>query len=252
MNTGLRARPFRSHRTLRITLRDKVSTVAALLLGIVAGYALLLFAWEPGLRFAATLAGGSAHNAASIPDRYLGIAYAVIVPVMPALRAPDMLWTATACGLIVLACAVLPGQRLLTYWLVANAVVLGGSALYAFFNGSVGYDAAPFMTLVARTSLVCIGAAPLFLTFVSMLLPLSFLERAAMIAGGLACEFVLAVLRIGAFSLLLGRFGSTPEANLYLFAGPLLDVLYFIAVYAVAVSFAGKRIALRQEAWSWL
>lgn len=252
MSTGLRARPFRSHRTLRITARDRVSTLAALVLGLLAAYALLLFAWEPGMRFAATLVNGGAVAASPAADNYLEIAYAVIVPVMPALKAPDMLWTAAACGLIVLACAVLPGQRLLTYWLVANAAVLGGSALYAFFNGSVGYDAAPFMTLVARTSLVCIAAAPIFLTLVSMLLPLSFLERAAMIGGGLAFEFVLAILRIAAFALLLGRFGSTPQANLYLFAGPLLDVLYFIAVYAVAVSFAGKRIARRQEAWSWL
>lgn len=250
MSTGLRARPFRSHRTLRITAGDRISTFAALILGLLAAYALLLFGWEPGMRFAATLVSGSA--AAPAADKYLEIAYAVIVPVMPALKAPEMLWTAAACGLIILACAVLPGQRLLTYWLVANAAVLGGSALYAFFNGSVGYDAAPFMTLVARTSLVCIAAAPLFLTLVSMLLPLSFLERAAMIGGGLAFEFALAILRIAAFALLLGRFGSTPQANLYLFAGPLLDVLYFIAVYAVAVSFAGKRIARRQEAWSWL
>lgn len=251
MSTGLRARPFRSHRTLRITGRDRLSTLAALFLGLLAAYALLLFAWEPGMRFAATLVSGSA-TSSSAADRYLEIAYAVIVPVMPALKAPGMLWTAAACALIVLACAVLPGQRLLIYWLVANAAVLGGSALYAFFNGSVGYDAAPFMTLVARTSLVCIAAAPLFLTFVSMLLPLSFFERVAMIGGALAFEFVLAVLRIAAFGLLLGRFGSTPQANLYLFAGPLLDVLYFIAVYAVAVSFAGRRIARRQEAWSWL
>lgn len=225
---------------------------AAFILGLLAAYALLLFAWEPGMRFAATLVSGSSIAAAPELDRYLGIAYTVIVPVMPALKAPDVLWTASACGLIVLACAVLPGQRLLTYWLVANAAVLGGSALYAFFSGSVGYDAAPFMTLVARTSLVCIGAAPLFLTLVSMLLPFSFVERAIMIACALACEFVLAVLRIAAFALLLGHFGNTPQANLYLFAGPLLDVLYFIAVYSLAVSFAGKRIALRQEAWSWL
>lgn len=243
------ARPFRSHRTFRLTAADRWSTLAALILGLLAAYVLLLFAWEPAMRFAAALTGS---GAASAPDQYLGIAYGVAVPSMPALKESHMLWTAAACALAILAAALLQGQRLLKYWLVANLAVLGGSALYAFFNGSVGYDAAPFMTLVARTSLVTIAAAPLFLTLVSVLLPLSLIERILMIGAALACLFALAILRIAVFALLLGHFGSTPQANLYLFTGPLLDVLYFIAVYSVAVSFAGKRLARSQEAWLWL
>jgi hypothetical protein len=61
MSTGLRARPFRSHRTLRITARDRVSTLAALVLGLLAAYALLLFAWEPGLYRARNRTGAMGH-----------------------------------------------------------------------------------------------------------------------------------------------------------------------------------------------
>jgi len=203
------------------------------------------------MQFAAHTAFGSAAHI--VTDTYLGIAYSVAVPVMPAVDAAAALWTAAGCGLVVFASAVLPGQRNpVRYWLNANALVLGGSALYAFFHGTVGYDAAPFMVLVTRTGLLTIAVAVPFLTAISMLLPLSIVERLAMLACALAFELAIYIVRVAAFALVLAHFGSITQANLYIFAGPLLDVAYLLAVYSVTLSVAGKRLMRREAVWNWL
>lgn len=244
-------RPFRSHRTFRTSAGDGIVALLTALAGFAAAYAAMRYAWAPCMQFAAQAAFGSAGHA--VTDRYLGFAYSVVVPVMPAVDAAAALWTAAACALVVFASAVLPGQRNpVRYWLNANALVLGGSALYAFFHGTVGYDAAPFMFLVTRTGLLTIAAAVPFLTIVSMLLPLSALERLAMLACALAFELAIYVVRVAAFSLVLAHFGSIPQANLYIFAGPLLDVAYLLAVYSVTLSIAGKRLMRREAVWNWL
>jgi hypothetical protein len=227
-------------------------TLFALVLGLVAVYAILRYAWAPCMHLAAlAIHGGNA--GAVFTDRYLGVTYEVPVPSMPALGIAAAIWTAAACALTVLASSIFPGQRTpLRYWINANALVLGGSALYAFFNGTVGYDAAPFVTLLTRTGLLTLAAAPMFLTVVSMLLPLSFLERLGMIAVCLAIELAICAVRVAAFALFLQHFGSIPQANLYMFAGPLLDVAYFMAAYSVAVSFASRRLSRTEQVWKWL
>lgn len=245
-------RPFRSHRTFRTRTADGVLSLAATIAGLAAAYGLMRYAWAPCMHVAAMATFGSAAGHALI-DRYFGIAYTVAVPVMPAMDAAAALWTAAACALVVFASAVLPGQRNpLRYWINANALVLGGSALYAFFHGTVGYDAAPFMLLIARTGLLTIAVAVPFLSVVSMLLPLSLLERLGMIASALAFEMAISVVRVAAFPLVLQHLGSIPQANLYIFAGPLLDVAYLLAVYSVTLSLAGKRLARREGVWNWL
>ncbi len=250
--TARTPRPFRSHRTFRTSFGDGVLTVGALIVGLYAAYAVVLYAWAPCMHLA-TLAAASAGAVPIAADRYLGIAYEIPLPAMPAIDAIGALWVTAACALAVLASALLPGKRTpLRYWLNANALVLGGSALYAFFHGTVGYDAAPFMTLVGRTGLLTMVAAVPFMTVVSALLPLTFFERIVMMACGLAFEVVVCTVRVAAFALFLHRFGSIPQANLYIFAGPLLDVAYFLAVYSVTVSIAGKRLARTEGAWKWL
>ena len=244
-------RPFRSHRTFRTGSVDAILSLAAAIAGLAAAFAVMRYAWAPCMQFAAQSALGSAAHI--VTDTYLGIAYSVAVPVMPAVDAATALWTAAACGLVVFASAVLPGQRNpVRYWLNANALVLGGSALYAFFHGTVGYDAAPFMVLVTRTGLLTIAVAVPFLTAISMLLPLSIFERLTMLACALAFELAVYIVRVAAFALVLAHFGSIPQANLYIFAGPLLDVAYLLAVYSVTLSIAGKRLMRREAVWNWL
>lgn len=245
-------RPFRSHRTFRTTLGENASTVLAFALGVVAVYAILRYAWAPLMHLAALAAHG-ADAGAILRDRYLGVVYEVPVSSMPAVGMAAAIWTAAACALTLLASSTLHGRRTpLRYWINANLLVLGASALYGFFNGTVGYDAAPFMMLVTRTGLLTLAAAPIFLTVVSMLLPLSFSERLCMIAVCLAIELVMCAVRVAAFALFLQHFGSIPQANLYMFAGPLLDVAYFMTAYSVALSFTSRRLSRTEKVWKWL
>ena len=253
LSTAARApRPFRSHRTFRTGVRESALALGACVLGGICAYGALVYAWAPCLRFAAAVAFG-ANGALMLPDRYLGIAYAVPLPVMPAVGVAPAIWTASACALVIFASSLLPGARTpLRYWINANALVLGGSALYAFFHGTVGYDAAPFMLLITRTGLLTIAIAVPFLTIVSAMLTFTFIERVAMIAAALAFELVAYTVRVAAFALFLQYFGSVPQANLYIFAGPLLDVAYFIAVYSMTASMASARLARTEDAWKWL
>ena len=244
-------RPFRSHRTLRMGFANAVFSLGAFLVGLAGAYGAAVYAWAPCMRFATSLVTPS--GTMSLADTYLGIVYVVPAPFMPAVSEATAIWTAAACALLLLASAVLPaGRTPLRYWINANLLVLGGSALYVFFHGTVGYDAAPFMLLMARTGLLTIAAIVPFLMVVSALLPLTFLERAGMFVCGLLLALAVCTVRIAAFALFLQHFGAIPQANLYIFAGPLLDVAYFIAVYSVTVSIAAARISRLEAAWQWL
>jgi hypothetical protein len=176
-----------------------------------------------------------------------------LVPGAATVSAAAALTIAVGAALLLAILSILPNDRNpLRYWISANLLVLFGSALFIYFTGRVGYDAATFMLLVERTSVLVILCAPAFLSIISILLPFSFLERFGMVVAVVLVDMVFATVRVAAFALFAATFGGLVQGNLYLFFGPLMDVVYAISVYSIAVVMLGRRIARSSEAWAWL
>ena len=246
-------RPHRSHRTLRVSRFSFLLSAIALVIAVVLTYIALYYIWPIGTQQVAQFLARTSLVTTSMPDSYLNIRSQLAVPVLPALSLMGALTVAGVCAAIVVLGAILPGSKApIRYWILANALVLMITTLWAFFTGNVAYDAQAFMQLVSRTSTMMIIVAPVFALAVAALLPFTFWERLSMIVAMVALDYVIALVRLTAFPLLLARFGTIAEPNLYLFFGPLLDVVYFICVYSFGVVSLSRRLAKNEEAWEWL
>ena len=220
---------------------------------MVAAYIALLYAWPRATAwFCDVLVRSAAPIAGTTQDSFLYIVSTVPIPLLPPLEVRGALNVAGICAVIVVLVGLLRKNSPLPLWFQANVIALMVAALWAFFNGTVAYDGPTFMLLIERTSVLMILAAPIFAVVVSALLPFSPLERVAMFVLLVSLPFAMSILRMGAFAMLLSRFGVLAEANLYLFFGPLIDVVYFIMVYSFCVVSLSRRIAKGDESWEWL
>lgn len=246
-------RPHRSYRTMRVSRASWIQSALTLPLGVVSAYIVLLYAWPRATAwFASMLVRGAAPIAGTIQDSFFNIVSVVPVPIIPPLEVRASLNVAGICVVIIIVVGMLKKYSPLPLWFQANVIALMLTSLWAFFNGAVAYDGPTFMLLLERTSVLMLLASPIFAVVVASLLPFSPIERAAMFIMLVAFPFAMSVLRLGAFAMLLTRFGVLAEANLYLFFGPLIDVVYFIMVYSFCVVSLSKRIAKGDEAWEWL
>ncbi len=230
-----------------------LSTLVVFVLGVAATYALLYYTWPSLMLEAGRWAAMGLPMHPPQTDTYAGITYTVLVPSVGYLSGQTALIVAAASALLLAIMSILPNERTpLRYWVSANLLLLFGSALFIYFTGRVGYDGATFMLLVERTSILVVLCAPAFLTIIAVMLPFSLFERIGMVFAVVAVDLLFAVVRVAAFALLAGTIGGLIQANLYLFFGPLMDVVYAISVYSIAVVALGRRIARSSEAWAWL
>jgi len=116
------------------------------------------------------------------------------------------------------------------------------SAVYLTFAGRLGYDAAEFSNLYLRTVVVVWLITPLFIAGLSLMLPFSALERAALMVLTLAYDVVFCAVRYALFAWLLTEVGAVVMANLYLFLGPLLDFVYLVGIFALFLPRLGRRL----------
>jgi hypothetical protein len=230
-----------------------LSTLAVFIISVVGSYALLYYVWPPLMEEAGRIASlGMALHAPQV-DSFVGITYTVLSPTAANVSGQAALIIGVVCILLLGILGLLPNDRNpLRYWISANLLAMFGSAMFIYFNGRVGYDAATFMLLVERTSILVILCAPAFLSIISIMLPFSFAERLGMVVAVVGVDLVFALIRISSFALLASTFDGIVQANLYLFFGPLMDVVYAISVYSIAVVMLGRRIARSAEAWAWL
>jgi hypothetical protein len=245
-------RPHRSHRTLAHG-HPWARAITTLILGLVATYVFLRFAWPPLMGQVVAVTDSSGRMIAPFHDALIGVANMVPVPELPLLNLSSMLWIAGVCALILVVTSFIPGRNTpVRYWVCANAVVLMLSALYAFFAAHVAYDGTSFMLLVERTSLLMILCAPIFLAFVAALLPFTVGELALMLVLMVLSDTIFAALRISAFALIVSHTGAIAEMNLYMLFGPLMDVVYFITIYSMVIVSLSRRLNLKEGAWQWL
>ena len=245
-------RPHRSHRTLRVSRASWIGTLVTLPLGMLIAYGVLVTLWPRATDWISSLLVGNTSVSGLVQDNFLWIPSTVPVPNLPPLQIMGALAVAGVCLVIVVLGGLLRQNSPLPLWIQANLIVLMLTALWAFFEGRVAYDGPTFMLLLERTSVIMILASPIFAVIVSALLPFSAFERASMFVMLIALCFCMSLLRLSAFALILGHVGVIAEANLYLFFGPLIDVVYFIVVYSMCVVSLSRRIAKDEQAWEWL
>jgi hypothetical protein len=246
-------RPHRSHRTLRMLPSIALVSILTVVLGMIATYVFLYLFWPPIMRLVALLVAHAQPSVRTVSDTFLGISVMVPAPTLPALDVRMALWVACASAVLILLNGILPGRHTpLRSWIGANFILLVLVALYGYFVQSMEYDGAIFMTLVQNTSLVVLLCVPIFAAVMMLLLPFSLPERALMVVLCVVFDAILAAVRIAAFALVVARFGVLAEANLYFFLGPLMDVVYFIAIYSACAVSLSRRLAQSPEVWKWL
>lgn len=245
-------RPHRSYRTLRVSRISWLASVVTLPVGVMLAYATLLLGWPRATAWVSAIVLHGTPVKYAVQDNFLWIGSTVPVPYLPALSVIGALDVAGVCVAILVVAGALRKQSPLPLWVMGNVLVLLFTALWAFFEGRVAYDGPTYMLLVERTSVIMILCAPIFSVIVSALLPFNVVERGAMFVMLIGMDFGMSVLRLAAFALLLTRFGVLAEANLYLFFGPLIDVVYFIVGYSLCVVSLSRRIARSEQVWEWL
>jgi hypothetical protein len=118
------------------------------------------------------------------------------------------------------------------YLIVYNLLLLAASAYYLLFFGQPGYDAGDFSQLYLRTVVTIWLVTPAFMGVMSLTLPFSPLEQIGLVILALAYEMIFSAVRYALFVWLLVHLGGVVMANLYLFLGPLLDVIYLVGIFA--------------------
>jgi hypothetical protein len=128
------------------------------------------------------------------------------------------------------------------YLIVYNLLLLAGSAYYLLFFGQPGYDAVDFSQLYLRTVVTIWLVTPAFMGLMSLTLPFSPLEQIGLVTLALAYDMVFSAARYALFIWLLAHLGAVVMANLYLFLGPLLDVIYLVGIFAVFALRLARRL----------
>jgi hypothetical protein len=231
--------------------RGLVEPALLLALGALSTYGLLRITWSRAIDFIAAIAP-QADSFGRVPDKYLGLQFDILVPVEPGISARAAILLIGAC-VAILAIAFLYNRHRspARYWLCSFSLVLLSAACYALFNARVAYDPSAFMLLVERTGIVMALCAPIFACFASALLPFSLFDRITMLVLMVSADIVFSLVRILAFGSIVSSLGEVGEPNLYLFFGPLMDVVYFISIYALLASQLGRRLRTQGD-WQWL
>jgi hypothetical protein len=231
--------------------RGLIESAVLLVIGALSTYGLLRMTWSRAIDFIAAIAP-SADSFVRAHDRYLGLQFDILVPVEPGISARAVLLLIGAC-VTILAIALLYNRHRnpARYWLCSFALVLLSAACYALFNARVAYDPSAFMVLVERTGIVTALCAPVFAGLASALLPFSLFDRITMLVLMVSADISFSLVRILAFGSIVSNLGQVGEPNLYLFFGPLMDVVYFIAIYAFVAAQLGRRLRTEGD-WQWL
>lgn len=140
------------------------------------------------------------------------------------------------------------------YMGVYNLLLIAASAAYILFAGRLGYGGESFSDLYLRTAVVIWIVIPVFVGAVTLTLPFTVAERAAVLAATLAYNVVFSAVRYALFAWLLSWTGAVVMAGLYLFFGPLLDFVYVVGVFSVFLVPLSKRLGREgpQDVWTWL
>jgi hypothetical protein len=246
--------PPRAYRRLRVVTPAGLAVSALVVIGLEAA---LFLSLEPLVRvFGAVtfrlvrLTGAGAWLGT---DRFLGVELFPLVfgSIPPLSYQAVALWLAGSLAALALvwsaAWIVAPLRFLLAY----NLALLSASALYLLFAGDLGYDAEAFSRLYLRTAVLIWLVTPVFMAALGLTLPFTALERGGLLVLTLAYDVGFSAVRYAVFVWLLTRCGAVVMASLYLFFGPLLDIIYFVGIFALLVRRLARRLARGETRFAW-
>jgi hypothetical protein len=260
MNATLAAptadRAIMPHRSYRTLTRVPGSLMTAVLCALVGGTAMAWFAGT--IATAATLLLARILNAlgqpvTTQPDRFLRYDVQALHFFMPSHSWVDLLWWIVICAAVIVICAlarsVYPPLR---YFVILNALVVGGEATYLYFTGHLGYDSDDFSQLMLHTAMTTWIIVPPFVALFAALFPFGPLEVVALTVCSVAFEIVLSMARYAAFVAILAHTGPILMSDLYLQFGPLFDVIPLIGLLTVFLVPLSRRMQRTTVGWVWL
>jgi hypothetical protein len=246
--------PPRAYRRLRVVTPAGLVVSALVVVGLEAA---VLLSLEPLVRVFGDVTFRLVRLTGAVAwlgtDRFLGVDLFPLVfgSIPPSSYQAVVLWLAGSLAALVLVWnaewIVAPLRFLLAY----NLTLLSASALYLLFAGQLGYDAEAFSRLYLRTIVMIWLVTPLFMAVLGLTLPLTALERGGLLVLTLAYDVGFSAVRYAVFVWLLTQLGAVVMANLYLFFGPLLDIIYFVGIFAVFVRRLARRLSRGAPRFAW-
>ncbi len=137
--------------------------------------------------------------------------------------------------------------------LIAEAMLIGGAAMFMLATGRPPYAGDAFASLYAETSVLTWLVLPLLLGVASLSVPFRAWERLSMLLLVLMFGVVLSVVRYGFFAEALDAGSSVLMAPLFLNFGPLLDFIGGIAIFSAMLVRVSSRLERGdpRRVWSW-
>src|SRR5215510_8925514 len=234
----LDAAPHRAYRRISVFRPGSVALSLLLVLGVEA--ALIRYLAEVARLFGQAtfeLARFTRTPVWLSTDHFLGVPlFPLVFGTIPPLNyRVVLLWLAGSVAAMIVVASLRRMAAPLRYLIIYNLVLVAGSAFYLLFTGHIGYDAEEFSRLYLRTVVTIWLVTPLFMGLLSLTLPFSPLERVGLVGLTLVYDMIFSAVRYAVFVWLLKNLGTVVMANLYLFLGPLLDVIYFVGIFGVFV-----------------
>ncbi|HTW84130.1 MAG TPA: hypothetical protein VMD91_08700 [Candidatus Sulfotelmatobacter sp.] len=249
-------RPILPHRSYRTLVRPRGSTVTALICAALGSAVVLAFAGVIANASTSQLARALTAFGVPVtlqPDRFLHYDLQTLHFSMPSHSWVDLLLWIVACALVVVVCAIArPVYPPLRYFLILNALVVGGEATYLYFTGHLGYDSDDFSQLMLHTAIATWVIVPPLVALFAALFPFGPLAIVEIVVCSLAFEIVLSMVRYGTFVALLSHSGPILMSDLYLQFGPLFDVIPLIGILTLFLVPLARRMQGKMQGWVWL
>jgi hypothetical protein len=157
--------------------------------------------------------------------------------------------TFVCCCILVLLSAWTGIAAPVRFFINLNALLVGGSAIFLFLVGHLGYDSAAFSQLILRTALLTWLVIPVFVGLFASLFPFKAVERFVFVGLTVAWDVPLSIVRYGCFVVILGKTGSIAMTDLYFVFGPLLDIVPVICFMSILLARLGYSLEARRVAW---
>lgn len=177
------------------------------------------------------------------------------IPDLPAPATADTLFAATLAivGLVVAAAALLIARRLTPLRVIAGgiAIVCSTSGFFFWLGGRFPYAAADFAGAWCRAEFIVWIVISLLYAVVLSPLPLSAGATLLFTTEAIVYAMWFSAVRL-ALLMFLFQVGSLMwMAPAYFACGFLVDFLYIVAYYSLAVARAARRLEDRRDVWRW-
>jgi hypothetical protein len=165
-----------------------------------------------------------------------------------------VLWIGCSAVALVLLLEVRRLNQALRIVLVVQTLLVLLSAVTTLWTSTPPFEAEELSILLGETAPTLWLSLPLLLGLLTLAFPFRVLERLVLVLLVLAWLVVVCAAQQAFFAAAVEQVGSVLMAPLYLTAGPIVDVVGAVAIYAAMLARSSGRLARAanpREAWSW-